>query len=362
MQTKELIVVGAGPSGLAAAIESRKHGVEVLLIDENQKPGGQLFKQIHKFFGSREHGAGIRGINLGLLLLEEAYQKGVEVKLDTVVWGLFDDTCAIVHNHENKRLGYQRLLLATGATENGLAFPGWTLPGVMGAGAAQTLMNIHRVLPGKRILVVGSGNVGLIVSYQLAQAGAQVVAIVEAAPKIGGYGVHASKLRRMGIPILISHTINKVCGLKKVTEAEIVQIDDKWKAIPGTEAKLEVDTICIAIGLSPLSELAWIAGCRFKYIPALGGHVPWHDENMQTSLAGIYVAGDIAGIGEASIAIEEGRLAGIAIAESLGKIPAEKAFILKKDALGRLKEIQQGPFGDDIWRAKQTLLSAKEEG
>ena len=362
MQTKELIVVGAGPSGLAAAIESRKYGVGVLLIDENQKPGGQLFKQIHKFFGSREHGAGIRGIDLASLLLEETYQKGAEIKLDTVVWGLFNDTCAIVHNHENKRLGYQRLLLATGATENGLAFPGWTLPGVMGAGAAQTLMNIYRVLPGKRILVVGSGNVGLIVSYQLAQAGAQIVAIVEGAPRVGGYGVHASKLLRMGIPILTSHTINEVCGSGKVTEAEIVQIDDKWKAIPGTEAKVEVDTVCIAVGLSPLAELAWIAGCRFEYIPALGGHVPWHDENMQTSLPGIYVAGDIAGVGEASIALEEGRLAGIAIAESLGKIPAEKAFKLKKDAWERLREIQQGPFGDDIWRAKQTLLSAKGEG
>lgn len=360
MQGKELIIIGAGPSGLAAASESRNYGVDVLLLDENQKPGGQLFKQIHKFFGSQEHGAGIRGMDLGSFLLEKAYNKGANIKLNTIVMGLFDGTCAMICDNKNQCLGYKKLLIATGATENALSFPGCTLPGVMGAGAAQTLMNIHRVLPGKKILVIGSGNVGLIISYQLVQSGAQVVAVVEAMPKIGGYGVHASKLRRMGIQVLTSHTIIKAGGLGRVQYAYLSQIDEKGKIVPGTMKKIEVDTICIAVGLSPLAELAWIAGCNFEYIPTLGGYLPWHDENMQTSVKDVYVAGDIAGVREASVALEEGRLAGIAIAESLGKIDIEKAGKLKKYIWEKLREIQQGQFGDIVWNAKKTLISSRK--
>ena len=147
MREIEFGVVGGGPAGLSAAIEAAKCGVKVAVFDENERPGGQLFKQIHKFFGSKEHGAGIRGIDIGTQMLEDAEKYGVEVRLNTAVWGIFDGPqLGISSNQKVSRVSMKKVLLATGANENALAFPGWTLPGVMGGGAAQTMINIHRVL------------------------------------------------------------------------------------------------------------------------------------------------------------------------------------------------------------------------
>jgi len=356
MKETELAIVGAGPAGLSAAIEAASAGVQVTLIDENRRPGGQLFKQIHKFFGSKEHYASVRGFDIGTKLLGEVEKRGVEVMLDSVVWGIFGThVLGIIHDQKNTYLRAQKVLLATGAIENALAFPGWTLPGVMGAGAIQTLMNINRVLPGRKAIMIGSGNVGLIVSYQLLQAGAQVVAVVEAAPKIGGYGVHASKLRRNGVPILTSTTIKEAKGEERVERAILIELDQDWNEIPGTEKEYEVDVICLAVGLSPLSELAWMAGCQFEYIPELGGHVPIHDLNMQTTMPGIYVAGDLSGIEEASTAMEEGKLAGIAIAEALGYLSPGEAKIKKEAVSKRLDSFRTGPFGEAVRKAKARL-------
>ena len=357
MQTTEFAIVGAGPAGLAAAIAAASAGVHVLLIDENAKPGGQLFKQIHKFFGSKDHYAGTRGIDIGTKLLADVQTLGVEVMLDTVVWGIFAGRgLGVVHDrHSSLRVQAKSICLATGASENALAFPGWTLPGVMGAGAIQTLVNVQRVLPGKRVLMVGSGNVGLIVSYQLLQAGAEVVAVVEALPKIGGYGVHAGKLRRNGVPILTSTTIREARGKDRVEKAITVTLNAQWHPVAGTEREYDVDVICLALGLTPLSELAWMAGCQFAYIPQLGGHVPVHDENMQTTVPGIYVAGDLAGIEEASTAMEEGKLAGIAVAEALGHLSTAEACQRKEAVYKRLDELRSGPFGEARHKAKGQL-------
>ncbi len=276
--------------------------------------------------------------------------------LNSVVWGIFaDHTLGIIRNQKNIMLKAQKILIATGAAENALAFPGWTLPGVMGAGAIQTLVNIHRVLPGRRILMVGSGNVGLIVSYQLLQAGAEVVAVLEGLPKIGGSGVHASKLKRHGVPILTSTTIKEARGHEKVEEAISIRVDENWREIPGTEKVHPVDVICLALGLTPLSELAWMAGCQFDYIPQLGGHVPVHNENMETTVPGIYVAGDVSGIEEASTAMEEGKLAGIAVAEALGYLSTEEAACRKEEVLRRLDELRSGPFGGSRRQGKERL-------
>ncbi|MBO7612651.1 MAG: FAD-dependent oxidoreductase, partial [Treponema sp.] len=172
MERYNLIVVGAGPAGLSAAIEAAKRGMSVMVFDENHKPGGQLFKQIHKFFGSKEHKAKIRGFNIGEELLKEASEAGVQVKLNATVTGIFENKELTV-NHDGAIHHYKgdSVIIATGAAENMVPFEGWTLPGVIGAGAAQTMMNLHGVKPGKRILMLGSGNVGLVVSFQLLQAG-----------------------------------------------------------------------------------------------------------------------------------------------------------------------------------------------
>jgi thioredoxin reductase len=357
MKSVEVAVIGAGPAGLAASIEAAKQGAEVVLIDENNRPGGQLFKQIHKFFGSKSHMAGIRGINIATKLLEDCEKFGVKTLLNTVAYGLFEENRIGLVNEDKKSLLHaKKIILATGASENVLNFPGWTLPGVMGAGALQTMMNVNRVLPGKRILMIGSGNVGLIVSYQALQAGAEVVAIVEAAPQIGGYGVHAAKIRRAGVPILISHTVQKVFGNDCVGGAVIVRLDEKWKPILGSEKKIKVDVVCLSVGLNPLAELAWMAGCKFVYILALGGHIPIHNWNMESSKKNLYIAGDLTGVEEASTALEEGRLAGLAVAESLGYLKRREVFKRKTEIRKRLAVLRAGPFGETRRKFKEAFM------
>jgi thioredoxin reductase len=355
----DIVIIGAGPAGLCAAVQAAGSGARVIVVDENKRPGGQLFKQIHKFFGSREHSAGVRGYRIGEQLLEKVEKSSAQVMLDSLVYGLMPDkSMGLIHSGKSYLLEAPKIIIAAGAKENYMAFPGSTLPGVMGAGAAQTMVNINRVLPGEKIVMLGSGNVGLIVSYQLLQAGAEVVAVVEGAPKIGGYGVHAAKLRRAGVPIYVSHTIKRAIGADCVTGVEIAQVDSKWKIVPGTEQHLNADTVCLAVGLNPMTELAWMCGCRFVYIPSFGGHVPLHDENMETTVPGVYVAGDITGVEEASCAMEEGNLAGIFAAQALGYYTQEQAQEKKQDVIRRLDELRSGYFGKIRRESKKKQIDA----
>ncbi|MEW6622067.1 MAG: FAD-dependent oxidoreductase [Bacillota bacterium] len=353
----EMVVIGGGPAGLGAAIEAARLGVEVLLVDENLKPGGQLFKQIHKFFGSTDHLAGVRGFEIGKRLLEEAQEAGVKVLLNTKAWGVFGEgVIGLEKDGQSLSIQGQRVLIATGASENALAFPGSTLPGVITAGAAQTMVNIHRVLPGKRILMVGSGNVGLIVSYQLLQAGASIVGIVEMQPNITGYKVHAGKIMRAGVPIYLSHTIKKARGNREVEEAVIAKVGEGLGSGCEAETELAVDTICLAVGLTPSVELALMCGCSWRYEACLGGVVPRHGRNMATSVPWLYVAGDAAGVEEASVALDEGRLAGISIAESLNYLSPASSKIKKEELWHRLNSLRGGPFGEKRYYAKEKLL------
>lgn len=359
MERYELVVVGAGPAGLSAAIEASKYGMKTLLLDENAKPGGQLFKQIHKFFGSKEHKAKIRGFRIGQELLDEAESLQVDVQLNAEVMGIYEENEIMVHiGDEIRHYKADNIVIATGAAENMIPFEGWDLPGVMGAGAAQTMMNLHGVQPGQRILMVGSGNVGLVVSFQLLQAGCQVAAVIDAAPRIGGYGVHAAKVARTGVPFLLSHTVVKAEGTDRVTGAVIAQVDAKFQPIPGTELHLDVDTICIAVGLSPMSQLAQIAGCEMDDTP--GGLVPKVDAYYQTSVPGIFAAGDVTGIEEASSAMICGRIAGLAAALRGGYVDEgefESTASALKASLGQLRE---GMFAKK--NRGRTDLTATDEG
>ena len=360
MKRFDLIIVGAGPSGLSAAIEAAKRGLEVVVFDENEKPGGQLFKQIHKFFGSKEHKAKIRGFKIGEDLLNEADEAGVKVVLNATVCGMYKDKEITVRiGDEIHHFKGDSIIIATGAAENMVTFPGWTLPGVIGAGAAQTMMNLHGVKPGSRILMLGSGNVGLVVSYQLIQCGCQVVALVDAAPRIGGYGVHAAKVARTGVPFYLSHTIVKAEGDDHVTGVTIAEVDSSFKFIPGTEKHFDVDTICLAVGLSPMSQLLKMSGCKMEDNPKRGGQVPICDEYGRTSIPGVFVAGDVSGIEEASSAMIEGRMAGIAAAEYLGYIDKTELDENLKNLDVALDGLRQGMFAP---KNRGKLIEKTEEG
>lgn len=358
MKHTEIVVVGGGPAGLSAAINAAAAGAKVIVIDRNSQLGGQLVKQTHMFFGSQKQYASTRGIDIADILTRELlkYQDNVEIMKDATVIGLYDDgVLSVEKDGMYFKIKPESIIVTTGASEKFLTFPNNDLPGIYGAGAVQTLMNVYGVAPGNNVVMVGAGNIGLIVSYQLMQAGINVKAIIDAAPRIGGYLVHASKIRRMGVPIMTSYSVKYAHGKDNLEKVTVWKLDEKWQPIPGTETDIEADVMCISVGLSPLGELLWQIGCDMKFVPELGGHVPVRNEELQTSIKGIYVAGDVAGVEEASSAMVEGRLAGLCAAKNLGY--ASSGFeASKRDYLEQLNSLRSGPVGEKIRKGLNQLV------
>jgi len=298
----ECLIIGGGPAGLSAAIELGKLGVKTLIVDDKHKLGGKLVLQTHKFFGSIEACyAGTRGIDIATKLEKELQQyESVAYWLNTAAVSVFSDQKVGVVREGKEYVLIQPdvLLVAAGAREKSLAFKGNTLPGVYGAGAFQTLVNRDLVKPTEKLFIVGGGNVGLIAGYHALQAGIAVVGLVEVMPQCGGYKVHQDKLVRFGVPIYTSHTILSANGQDNVESVTIVQVDEDFQAIPGTEKSFECDTVLIAVGLDPVDEFyrkAWEFGMV------------------------AYAAGDAEEIAEASAAMFTGKIRGLEIARELGR-------------------------------------------
>lgn len=356
----DLLVIGGGPAGLKAAIHASDMGAKVTIVDEAPMLGGQLVKQTHKFFGKRQLHAGERGIRIAEMLVEEVRKREIEIFSRTSAVGLFADgeervVDAVEAERTLHRFTARAVLVATGAMERYLPFPGADLPGVYGAGAVQTLMNTYGIVPGRRVLIVGAGNVGLILAYQLMQAGVEVPAVVEALPRVGGYFVHAAKIRRQGVPILVRHTVVRAEGDGRVERAYVARLDDNWNVIEGTERVYEVDVVALSVGLRPSVELLQQAGCSMRFVKELGGLVPLRDSNMQTSIPGVYVAGDAAGIEEATTAMLEGTIAGISAGIHLGCGDGEWLEKLQR-AKAELEEFREGPIGRHVMKGIERVL------
>ncbi|MHA1444246.1 MAG: FAD-dependent oxidoreductase, partial [Candidatus Hodarchaeales archaeon] len=298
----DVLIIGAGPSGLAATEILAKYGLErIILIDDKDRLGGKLVLQTHKFFGSQKDVyAGKRGYEIGKILGESVKKfPNVDIWLNSTALAVFSDGyVGIWKDGENYVLVKPKYLFtATGAREKMLAFPGDTLPGVYGAGAFQTLVNRDLIKPSNKIFIIGGGNVGLIAGYHAIQAGIEVVGLVEALPKCGGYKVHEDKLRRLGVPIYTRHTIITANGKDKVESVTICEMDEQWNVISGTELNFECDTILIAVGLSPVNE--------------------FYNKAIQYGIK-TWVAGDSQEIAEASAAIFTGRVEAIRMLNSIG--------------------------------------------
>ena len=358
----DIAIVGGGPAGMAAAIEAGSD-MRVVIIDEQPRLGGQLIKQTHKFFGSSMEGAGKRGIEIAKEMEEEARQKA-KILLKTSVIGYYNrgyHFLAAVNKMDGilYEIKAKKIIFATGAQENMLVFENNDLPGIYGAGGIQTMMNVYGVKPGKEGIIVGAGNVGLILAYQLLQAGVKVKAIVEAMPKIGGYLVHAAKVRRNGVAIYTRHSIKEAYGKESVEGAIIAALDEKWNFIEGTEKNIPCDFIAIAVGLTPSTKLVQQTGAKIKFIREAGGWVALHNEYMQTTIDDIYIAGDSANIEEASTAIIEGKIAGL---HALNSLKGVANYNEKMNAyLKRLEELRGGEFGKRPKIAKQKIYEGYYE-
>ena len=316
----DVLIIGGGPAGLSAAIQLGKHKIKTLLIDDKDELGGKLVLQTHKFFGSQEDSfAGTRGNDIGKKLAQQItkFPKTTIWKNSTALFVFKDKKVGILNDGIYKLVKPKIILNTAGAREKFLTFKGNSLAGIYGAGAFQTLVNRDLVRPTKRLFIVGGGNVGLIAGYHALQAGIEVVGLVEAMPKCGGYKVHADKLKRLGVPIFTSHTVLKAVGDETVKSVTIAQVDENFQPISGTEKSFECDTLLIAVGLERVDEFAF-----------------------EAEKAGIEIisAGDAKEIAEASSAMFNGKIAGLKIAKmidgKLEEVPEswfQKAKILKSE-------------------------------
>jgi len=353
----ELAIIGAGPAGITAAIEASRAGVAVTILDENPKPGGQIYRQFDEGFSIIDADMLGRDYSRGQELLREFGKVAHKIQYinHSTVWGIFDDRLAYQDGKKSATLGFDRLIIATGAYDRPVPFPGWTLPGVITAGGVQRAVKIHRILPGSKILLAGTGPLQLVLADQIISAGGQIEAILEAGninwfsflpgiwrqwdTLVDGFR-YLRHIWNAGIPLLRNHIILEARGDGQVEEADIAEVDKNWRPKLHTRRTLKVDSVCLGYGLVPSSELALLAGCEHRYVRELGGWVPLRGEAMETSVPGIYAVGDGSGVAGSKVAIEEGRIAGTAVARSLGRLSiteAQDRIAIFQKHLSRLK-------------------------
>lgn len=359
IRTRPLVIVGGGPAGIAAAIEAARAGVSCTLIDEAPRPGGQIYRQPPREFDVRDPRVLGKDFARGQHL-RAAFGKvegRVEVLSETKVLGVWGGRELLYASEGGAdRVVADRLILATGAYDRPVPFPGWTLPGVMTAGGAQVLVKTLCVRPGQRALVAGTGPLLLVVANQLHKVGVKVVALLEAGrvswspraiPKVWGeWGLlkdawdYWRGLRRAGIPLLFNHTIFEAHGQDEVTGASFGPVDpEDWRPFRDKVRKTDVDLVVVGFGFVPNTELTELAGCRHRYVHEVGGWVPERNALLETTVPGVFAAGDGAGVAGALVAVEEGRIAGITAAEQLGALTAEEAARRRAGPLRRLRSL-----------------------
>ena len=353
MESRPLVVVGAGVSGTAAAIEAAKAGVQVTLVDENPISTSMVGLNVPQFFGQRFMGTlrdkalmleRVAAANEALAEVEEA---GVDVQLGTCVWGAFRNTetsrvldgpqLGLADDERSWLMKYDRLIVAAGSRDLGISFAGWNLAGAMGANGAYSLMSRYQALTSRRMVVLGSGNLGLNTAKMALDRGIEVAAVVDVSSSVRGDEALITALQGEGVELYTSHTVREAVGSDGDIESVVlVEINENCEPVAGTEKVISADTVCLAIGLVPNVELLSLLGCNLTFESELGGYVPEHDDRMRTSVDTVFVAGDVAGfhdgmVLDTEIARNQGRLAGISAAESLGAIDQDEALARRSD-------------------------------
>ena len=312
---------------------ARRLGLSVALADERPSLGGQIFKQ--PGLAVRDHRALGGDHRRGRALVEAAEASGAELHLRTSCIALRGTEAVLATDGEQARVVTARnVLLAPGAHDRPVAFPGWTLPGVLTAGAAQTIVKAHRVAPGERVLFAGSGPLALAFPAQLHHYGVDVVAALEAAPAprpgdvarltaaargnvtlLRDAARYRLELVRGRVPLRYGRIVVRAEGRERVEAVVHAAADREWRVVPGTEERLEVDTLCVGYGFFPSVELLRVAGCELRYDEDLGGPVAVVDRWQRTTVPGVLAAGDGTGVRGSYAAEDQGRLAALGLVE-----------------------------------------------
>jgi thioredoxin reductase/bacterioferritin-associated ferredoxin len=362
MENTEVAVIGAGPAGMSAAVAAHRAGAKVVLVDEYARMGGQFYKRAAPEFHlqrsqlSAEHDA-------GEALRREVTACGIEVLSSTLVWAVFGKTLMLYRNGRSLPLQAGAIVVATGAYDRPVAFPGWTLPGVMTAGGAQTLARTQWVRPGNRVLIAGAGPFVMPVAQQVLRTGAQIVAIIEAThptdwlahtpslwgqwSRFGEFFAYWTSLRH--IPVRYRHKIVRALGTDRVQAVEIAAVDSEWRAVPRTVKRYEVDALAIAYGFLPNIEVADGCGCDLRWDAHGQAWFVRHDRTMATSVPGVFAAGEITGIAGSAVAMEEGRIAGVSAARFVERLSAAAADRLRARPIARHEKLMR--FAGAINRA-----------
>jgi len=292
----DVVVVGSGPGGLAAAISAKKNGAQdVLIIERDVEPGGILLQCIHNGFGVEVFKQDLPGPSYAQRFINEAYQVGVEFMLDTMVLEITRDHRITV---TSKRYGFltiqaKAVVLAMGCRERTRAqvrLPGSRPVGVFTAGTAQRWVNVEGFMPGKNFVILGSGDIGMIMARRLTFEGAKVERVLEVMPYLSGLTRnYVQCLLDFDIELQLMRTVKKIIGKKRVEAIESVAVDEKWNYVPGTEEIIPCDTLLLSVGLIPENELSRQVGVKID--PVTAG--PFVDDGFQTSIPGIFSAGNV---------------------------------------------------------------------
>ncbi len=295
----DIVIIGGGPAGLAAAISARENGVEdVLVLEREQELGGILNQCIHNGFGLHTFREELTGPEYAARYMEKAARMGVPALLGTTVIGLERREEKIVVTAVNKKGGFLEIeakaaVLAMGCRERprgALNIPGFRPAGIFSAGTAQRLVNREGYLPGREVVILGSGDIGLIMARRMTLEGAKVKCVAEIQPYSGGLKRNIVQcLNDYGIPLKLSHTVVEIRGRERVTGVTIAQVDEKLKPIPGTEEDISCDTLLLSVGLIPENELSKEIGVELS--PVTNG--PKVNESLETSIPGVFACGNV---------------------------------------------------------------------
>lgn len=292
----DVIVIGSGPGGLAAAISAKQNGAEhVLIIERDVEPGGILLQCIHNGFGVEYFKQDLPGPSYAQRFIKQACDSGVEMLLDTMVLDISPEKRIFTASKRGgiSELNAKSIVLAMGCrerTRSQIRLAGARPAGVFSAGTAQRWVNVEGYMPGKQFVILGSGDIGMIMARRLTFEGAKVERVLEVMPFLTGLTRnYVQCLLDYDIPLQLQHTVKRILGRDRVEAVESVRVDDKWQPIPGSEEIIPCDTLLLSVGLIPENELSRQAGVRLD--PVTGG--PVVDDGFQTSVPGIYSAGNV---------------------------------------------------------------------